>query len=116
MRRAVLAALGTLLALSAARATADSTPPRTRSARRARSTDPGHAMALVADQRRQVFAVSGSITGVGFPLVPEHAVERVVEAIVQSASTGKIGDGKVFVHKLEEVVRIRTGETGAQAI
>ena len=43
-------------------------------------------------------------------------VERVVEAIVQSAATGKIGDGKIFVHKLEEVVRIRTGETGAQAI
>jgi nitrogen regulatory protein P-II 2 len=48
--------------------------------------------------------------------VTDELVERVVEAIVQSASTGKIGDGKVFVHKLEEVVRIRTGETGAQAI
>lgn len=48
--------------------------------------------------------------------VTEELVERVVEAIVQSAATGKIGDGKVFVHKLEEVVRIRTGETGAQAI
>lgn len=48
--------------------------------------------------------------------VPEALVERVVEAIVQSASTGKIGDGKVFVHALEEVVRIRTGETGTQAI
>ena len=48
--------------------------------------------------------------------VTDDIVERVVEAIVQAASTGKIGDGKVFVHKLEEVVRIRTGETGAQAI
>jgi len=48
--------------------------------------------------------------------VTNELVERVVETIVQSASTGKIGDGKVFVHKLEEVVRIRTGETGAQAI
>jgi len=48
--------------------------------------------------------------------VTDDLVERVVEAIVESASTGKIGDGKVFVHKLEEVVRIRTGETGAQAI
>ncbi len=48
--------------------------------------------------------------------VTDELVERVVETIVQSASTGKIGDGKVFVHKLEEVVRIRTGETGAQAI
>ena len=48
--------------------------------------------------------------------VTDELVERVVDAIVQAASTGKIGDGKVFVHKLEEVVRIRTGETGAQAI
>ena len=44
-----------------------------------------------------------------------EALENL-EAIVQAAATGKIGDGKVFVHKLEEVVRIRTGETGAQAI
>jgi len=48
--------------------------------------------------------------------VTDNLVERVVEAIVQSAATGKIGDGKVFVTRLEEVVRIRTGETGAQAI
>jgi len=48
--------------------------------------------------------------------VTNELVELVVEAIVKSAATGKIGDGKVFVHKLEEVVRIRTGETGAQAI
>ena len=48
--------------------------------------------------------------------VTDDLAERVVDAIVQAASTGKIGDGKVFVHKLEEVVRIRTGETGAQAI
>ena len=48
--------------------------------------------------------------------VTDDLAERVVEAIVQAAATGKIGDGKVFVSKLEEVVRIRTGETGAQAI
>jgi len=48
--------------------------------------------------------------------VTNDLTERVVEAIVQAAATGKIGDGKVFVSKLEEVVRIRTGETGAQAI
>lgn len=48
--------------------------------------------------------------------VTNDLVERVVETIVQAAATGKIGDGKVFVHKLDEVVRIRTGETGAQAI
>lgn len=48
--------------------------------------------------------------------VADDLVERVVDAIVQAASTGKMGDGKVFVHKLEEVIRIRTGETGAQAV
>ena len=48
--------------------------------------------------------------------VMDELVERVVDAVVQSAVTGKTGDGKVFVHKLEEVVRIRTGETGEQAI
>ena len=48
--------------------------------------------------------------------VTDELAERVVETIVQSASTGKIGDGKVFVHQLTEVVRIRTGETGSQAI
>jgi nitrogen regulatory protein P-II 2 len=48
--------------------------------------------------------------------VSDELVERVVDAIVQAATTGKIGDGKVFVHKLEEVVRIRTGETGEEAI
>lgn len=48
--------------------------------------------------------------------VTDELTERVVEAILNSAATGKIGDGKVFVHRLEEVVRIRTGETGARAI
>ena len=48
--------------------------------------------------------------------VTDEMVERVVDAVVQAAATGKTGDGKVFVHKLEEVVRIRTGETGANAV
>lgn len=48
--------------------------------------------------------------------ITDELVEQVTDAIVQSAATGKMGDGKVFVHKLEEVVRVRTGETGAQAI
>lgn len=43
-------------------------------------------------------------------------VEKVIEAITKSASTGKIGDGKIFVASLEQVVRIRTGETGADAL
>ena len=48
--------------------------------------------------------------------VADEQVERVVEAILQSAATGKTGDGKIFVHRLEEVIRIRTGETGANAV
>ena len=43
-------------------------------------------------------------------------LEQVIEAIEKSASTGKIGDGKIFVFNLEQVVRIRTGETGADAL
>ena len=46
----------------------------------------------------------------------DDIVERAVEAVEQSARTGKIGDGKVFVFNLEQVVRIRTGETGADAL
>ena len=42
--------------------------------------------------------------------------DRVVEAIMQSANTGKIGDGKIFVFDLEKVIRIRTGETDAAAL
>ena len=48
--------------------------------------------------------------------VTDELAEQVVEAIQGAASTGKIGDGKIFVSSLEEVIRIRTGETGAQAI
>ena len=47
---------------------------------------------------------------------PEDKVEAIVEAIVSASSTGKIGDGKIFVAPLEQVVRIRTGETGVEAI
>ena len=43
-------------------------------------------------------------------------VDQVVEAIEKSANTGKIGDGKIFVFELEQVIRIRTGETGADAL
>ena len=48
--------------------------------------------------------------------VSDGLVEQVLEAIEKSANTGKIGDGKVFVFDLEQVVRIRTGETGADAL
>jgi nitrogen regulatory protein P-II 2 len=48
--------------------------------------------------------------------VDEAIVDRVIEAIEAAARTGKIGDGKVFVSTLEQVVRIRTGETGKDAL
>ena len=48
--------------------------------------------------------------------VAEDALDQAVEVIVNAANTGKIGDGKIFVTNLEQVIRIRTGETGADAI
>lgn len=48
--------------------------------------------------------------------IPEDLVDQVIEAISQSANTGKIGDGKIFVTPLEQVVRIRTGESGPVAL
>ncbi|HNR82344.1 P-II family nitrogen regulator [Ottowia sp.] len=48
--------------------------------------------------------------------VADDQVERVIEAIEAAARTGKIGDGKIFVAALEQVVRIRTGETGTDAL
>ena len=48
--------------------------------------------------------------------VPEDLAERVVEAIQSAAKTGQIGDGKVFVYDLEQAIRIRTGETDADAL
>ena len=49
-------------------------------------------------------------------MVDDGQVDGVMDAIVKSARTGKIGDGKIFVLPLEEVVRIRTGESGPEAI
>ena len=46
----------------------------------------------------------------------EDQVEAIVEAIISSASTGKIGDGKIFVTELVQAIRIRTGETGPDAL
>jgi nitrogen regulatory protein P-II 2 len=48
--------------------------------------------------------------------VPDGLLEQAVEAIVKVANTGKIGDGKIFVTDLEQVVRIRTGESGEEAL
>jgi nitrogen regulatory protein P-II 1 len=49
-------------------------------------------------------------------LVTDDKVAEVVDAITTAAKTGKIGDGKIFVYTVEDVVRIRTGEKGADAI
>ena len=48
--------------------------------------------------------------------VDDGEVERAVDAITQAARTGKIGDGKIFVQTVEQVVRIRTGEVGSEAL
>jgi len=49
-------------------------------------------------------------------VMEDNQVERAVEAIQQAAHTGRIGDGKIFVSTVEEVIRIRTGETGGEAL
>ena len=48
--------------------------------------------------------------------ISSEMVDSVVEAVTKSAATGKIGDGKIFISSLDEVVRIRTGATGVEAI
>lgn len=48
--------------------------------------------------------------------VNDDQVDAAIESITKSASTGKIGDGKIFVYELEQIIRIRTGETGSDAI
>lgn len=48
--------------------------------------------------------------------ISDESLDPVLEAITQSANTGKIGDGKIFVSELEQAIRIRTGETGKDAV
>ena len=48
--------------------------------------------------------------------IDDELVDQVIETISKSANTGKIGDGKIFVTALEQIIRIRTGETGSDAI
>ena len=48
--------------------------------------------------------------------IDDDVVEQVLEAITKASNTGKIGDGKIFVAPLEQIIRIRTGETGSEAI
>ncbi len=49
-------------------------------------------------------------------IVTDELVERAIDAVIKAARTGKIGDGKIFVTSVEQVVRIRTGETGESAV
>ena len=49
-------------------------------------------------------------------IVTDDAAQRTIDSIVAAARTGKIGDGKIFVSPIEEVIRIRTGEKGADAV
>ena len=48
--------------------------------------------------------------------VPEERVDQIIDAITRTANTGKIGDGKIFVTNIEQAIRIRTGETGRDAL
>ncbi|HSD60904.1 MAG TPA: P-II family nitrogen regulator [Burkholderiales bacterium] len=49
-------------------------------------------------------------------VIQDNMVDRAIEAVIKAARTGKIGDGKIFVYPVEQVVRIRTGETGEAAV
>ena len=49
-------------------------------------------------------------------VVDDSVAEQTIETIIKSARTGKIGDGKIFVSHVEQVIRIRTGETGSEAV
>ena len=48
--------------------------------------------------------------------IPTERVDEVIEVITRIANTGKIGDGKIFITNLEQAIRIRTGETGPEAL
>lgn len=49
-------------------------------------------------------------------VIDDEMVEKAIEAVVEAARTGKVGDGKIFVYPVENAVRIRTGETGDKAV
>jgi len=49
-------------------------------------------------------------------VAPDEQVEAIANAIIAQASTGKVGDGKIFIYPLAEVIRIRTGEKGEEAV
>ena len=80
--------------------------------RRERSSEPGH-----TELYRGAEYVVDFLPKVKVEVaVKSELVERVIEAIEKAANTGKIGDGKIFVFEVEQVIRIRTGETGPDAL
>ena len=74
------------------------------------------ACTILADLGAEVIRVDRASPGADVLGFADDRVEPVVEAIINAAKTGQIGDGKIFVHTLDEVVRIRTGETDRDAI
>jgi nitrogen regulatory protein P-II 2 len=48
--------------------------------------------------------------------ISDETLDAVIEAISSAANTGKVGDGKIFISTLDDVIRIRTGETGGEAV
>lgn len=49
-------------------------------------------------------------------IVPDHIADKVVETILNAAKTGQVGDGKIFIYNVEDAVRVRTGESGEEAL
>jgi len=49
-------------------------------------------------------------------VVNDEDIDKIVEVVVESAKTGKIGDGKIFISDIEKIIRVRTGETGSEAV
>ena len=62
------------------------------------------------------FAQSKDVTNVAVLAVNDDYVDRTIEALIEGAHTGNIGDGKIFVTELTDCIRIRTGERGSAAI
>ena len=67
---------------------------------------------IIDQQHRRLFDYFAEIEAA----IADELVDRAIEAIEGAARTGKIGDGKIFISNVEQVVRIRTGETGARAV
>ncbi len=67
------------------------------------------------DDAREALSEIG-VQGITVTEVADDLLDQVIEALSKSAQTGKIGDGKIFVFNLEQAIRIRTGETGDEAL